>query len=345
MPNHRLPFGWGRLEVLVLADISILGWGSAVPDRLVENAELEAEMGLSEGWIFRRTGIKSRRFVAEHEGVSSLALPAAREALARAGIQPDMVRLFILATSTPDYPLPPTAPDVAAHLGISAAAFDLAGACSGFLFGLAQAHAFVAMHGGYAVVVGANVLSKRLNFKEPAGAVLFGDGAGAVVLGPDPLARESVGLLAFDAGCAREERGGVKVPKGGSRAPVDAGTFVKGEHLMNMRGGLSLFRQAVEGMAVRAEHVLASRGFGVSDLDLWLPHQANQRMIDEVGRRLSIPVEKAVSIVGDVGNTSAAGIPLALAEAAQAGRLKRGDLLLMNAAATGFSSVAMLWRF
>ncbi len=323
---------------------AILGTGSALPDRRVQSEAVEAAAGLERGWIERRTGVRERPVAAPDEATSDLASRAGARALEASGVERASVGLLLLATSTPDEPLPPTAPRVAHALGLDGAgAVDIAGACAGFVYALALADAFCRLHGGSAVVVGANVLSRRVDpAGNPATAFLFSDGAGAVVLGP----REGdSGLLAVHLGADGSRADMLAIPAGGSRRPLTPEALSRGEHYMRIRDGQWLFREAVRSMVDAGRRALTSAGLGPDDVDLWVPHQANRRITREAGRLLDIPHERTVDVIDRYGNSSAATIPVALDHAARSGRLARGGIVLLTAFGAGLVSAGAVVRW
>jgi len=317
------------------------GWGHSVPDRIVPNAEIEAEMGLAPGWIASRTGIEARRYAAPHEALSDLARPAGRMALDRAGIAPRDVGLLLLATSTPDHTLPPTAPLVAHQLGLSAGAVDLAGACAGFLYALTLGAAHVRMTGRAVLVIGANILSRRINPAEAASRVLFADAASAVLLAPSP--DPALGLLAADLGSDGAGYDLIQIPAGGSRRPWTPDTPVE-ETRMAMPEGRAVFQAAVEGMAASGQAALAEAGLTPDDVTLWAPHQANARIVRAVGDRLALTRATVLGSLADYGNSSAATIPLSLSLAAARGQELTGQTALLSAFGAGTLWASAVWR-
>lgn len=310
-----------------------LGWGKAIPDSKLSSVALEKRLGLSPGWIKRRTGIAERPIAAPHLATSDLAIQAAEEALAQAGIPHEDLRMVILATSTPDHPLPPTAPTVAFELGLTnVGAIDVAGACSGFLYALSLADSFCRVHGGSALIIGANILSRRLDWEDPATASLFADGAGAVVWGP---VNRDAGILGLDLNVDAGDAAQVVVNEGGTRRPYDAGTYARKGHLMTMNAGPRLFRKAVEAMVASGRKALAEAELGIEDIDWWIPHQANARLIQEAGRQLGVPQEKICHHVADIGNSSAATIPVVWSLEAQNQRICPGQRLLLTSVGAG----------
>lgn len=319
-----------------------LGWGVAIPDAIVTSAAIEKRMGLDAGWIARRTGIVSRPIAPPHLATSDLAVSAGEDALSSSAVDLDDIRLLILATSTPDYLLPPTAPSVAYQLGLTrAGAIDVAGACSGFLYGLAFADSFCRLHGGSALIIGANILSRRLNWQDPTTASLFSDGAGAVIWGP--VARDA-GIVSVQLNADASDFAQVSVPEGGTRNPFGPNTFTRDGHLMKMNAGPRLFRKAVAAMVDVGRCVLAKADLNSEDIDVWIPHQANQRLIVEVGRQLAIPKEKTLNKVAELGNSSAATIPIVWARDAQARKTEPGQRILLTAVGAGLIAAGMVIR-
>ncbi|HEU4648130.1 MAG TPA: beta-ketoacyl-ACP synthase III [Gemmatimonadales bacterium] len=327
--------------------VRIAGTGLYVPDAVLTSAALEERLGLEPGWIARRTGIEERRIAAPDEAVSDLAVAAGRDALRTAGVSPADVVLVVLATSTPDHVLPPTAPAVAARLGLTAPAFDLAAACSGFLYGLVLAGHWLggpAAHaGGAALVIGANILSRRVNWRDRKTAPLFGDGAGAVVLRVAPGERGGIlGLHLSSDGTAWRD---VFVSAGGSRAPMTVDALERGEQFMTMPDGGQLFRRAVRALVHSGKEALRMACLDARNLDWFVPHQAGSRLIRAGADGLGIPVERVISNVARYGNTSAASIPMALHEAVMTGRVRSGDLVLLGAVGGGLTAGAAVLRW
>jgi 3-oxoacyl-[acyl-carrier-protein] synthase-3 len=309
--------------------ISITGLGCYVPERVMTNDELAGIVETSDEWISTRTGIRQRRIAADHEAMSDLALPAARDALEQAGVRGRDVDVVIVATVTPDMAFPATAALLADELGSAdAAAYDLSAGCTGFMYALAQGYGILAA--GLArnvLVVGGDVLSRILDWSDRSTVVLFGDGAGAVLLEPV----ESGGFLGFELGA---DGGGGKellLPGSGSRV------FENGGSRFLTMNGREVFKFATRVMVTSAEAVLEVSGKTVSDVDVYVPHQANVRIIDHAARKLGIPEEKVVVNVDRYGNTSSGSIPLALADAGSDGRLKPGKLVLMTGMGAGLT--------
>ena len=322
--------------------VSITGLGRHVPERVVTNDELARLVDTSDEWITSRTGIKERRFAADGEALSDLALPAARAALAAAGISSRDLDLIIVATVTPDMMFPATAALLADQLGASeAGAYDLSAGCTGFIYALVQAHGMISSGlSKHALIVGADVLSKLMNLADRSTCVLFGDGAGAAVIEPV----ESGGFLAFELGA--DGSGGVdlSLPAGGSRIPATAESVARGDHYVHMNGR-QVFKFATRVLVSSAERVLRQAGLSSGDVDVYVPHQANVRIIDHAVAKLGIPKERVVVNVDRYGNTSSASIPLALADALAEGRLHKGDTVLMTGMGAGLTwgSVVMNW--
>jgi 3-oxoacyl-[acyl-carrier-protein] synthase-3 len=308
--------------------ISITGLGCHVPERVMTNDELATIVDTSDEWIVERTGIRERRIAGPDEAMSDIALPACLKALEQAGVDAKDVDLIVVATVTPDMMFPSTGALLADRLGSpDAAAYDLSAGCTGFIYALAQAYGMLA--GGIAqraLVVGGDVLSKILDWSDRGTVVLFGDGAGAVVLESVP----SGGFLGFELGA--DGAGGVHLwlPGSGSRRFDDPGRLVK----MN---GREVFKFATRILVSSAEALLERCGLTVADVDLYIPHQANVRIIEHATKKLGIPSERVVVNVDRYGNTSSGSIPLALADAAADGRLKEGELVLMTGMGAGLT--------
>ena len=308
--------------------ISITGLGCHVPERVLDNAELERLVDTSNEWIMERTGIRERRIAAPEEAMSDIALPACRRALENAGVEAKEIDLLVMATVTPDMSFPSTGAILADKLGAAdAAAYDLSAGCTGFMYALAQAYGMLA--GGLArraLVVGGDVLSKILDWGDRSTLVLFGDGAGAVVMEPV----RGGGFLGFELGA--DGGGGVHLwlPGSGSRHFDEPEKFVK----MN---GREVFKFATRILVQSAERLMERCGVTIDDIDVYIPHQANVRIIDHATKKLGIPSERVVVNVDRYGNTSSGSIPLALADAAADGRLREGELVLMTGMGAGLT--------
>ena len=318
------------------------GFGHAVPGRCVGNDEIEVRLGLEAGWIEQRTGIRRRYWAEEGDTLSGLAAEAGRMALEGAEIAPDDIALTLLATSTPDHLLPPSAPLLAHRLGLTqSGGIDLAGACSGFLYALTLADGFVRTHGRAVLVVAANILSRRINVQERASAVLFADAAGAVVLRPCHEAQR--GLLSADL---RSDGGGydlIRIAAGGSSQPFSADTPAE-DMLMTMRDGREVFSRAVALMTRTSQRVMQQAELSAANIDRFVPHQANARMFDAVCGNLGIDRQKTVRTVERFGNSSAATIPLSLSVANAERRIAKGETLLFTAAGAGLTGGAIVYR-
>ncbi len=318
------------------------GFGHAVPDRIVPNGDIERMLGLEAGWIERRTGIRTRRWAEPGETLSDLAAAAARDALRRSGLAADDIGLLLLATSTPDHLLPPSAPLVALKAGLKrAGGLDLAGACGGFVYALTLADSFVRIQGRPVLVVAGNLLSRRINPKERASAVLFADAAGAVVLSPD--GDEGRGLLGADLQTDGSAYDLISVPHGGSARPFEPGLEAEAV-LMTMRDGRAVYEKAVRMMVETGRNAMAAAGFSPSAITRFIPHQANSRIFDSVADHLGIDRQRTERSVAEYGNSSAATIPLTLSLADSDSRLKPDDTLLMTAAGAGMTGGALVWR-
>jgi 3-oxoacyl-[acyl-carrier-protein] synthase-3 len=308
--------------------VSITGLGTHVPERVLSNADLEQLVDTTDEWIVQRTGIRERRIAAPEEALTDIALPAAQAALAQARVAASDIDFLVCATVTPDMMFPTSSALLADMLGApEAAAYDLLAGCTGFVYALAQAYGMLAAGlAQKALVVGGDVLSKILDWSDRSTLVLFGDGAGAVVL----ERVERGGFLGFELGA--DGGGGVhlSLPGSGSRAIADANGFVH----MN---GREVFKFATRVLVTSAEKLLAECGLTAAEVDVYVPHQANVRIIDHAARKLGIPPERVIVNVDRYGNTSSGSIPLALADAIAEGRLEPGDLVLMTGMGAGLT--------
>ncbi len=321
---------------------TVAGLGSRLPDRIVPNAEFERLVETSDEWIRERTGIAERRFAAEGEATSDLAVEAVRRALDEAAIAPEQIDLIICATLTPDTPIPATAVWVQRKLGISCPAFDVNAACAGFSYALSTGTAFIESGAAETVVViGAEVLSRVMDFTDRGTCVLFGDGAGAVVLRPS----EGPGVVGSVLGADGSAAEILIIPAGGSALPASDETVAARDHTIRMPAGREVFKRAVVEMAGACRQLLEKSGFGPDDVSLLIPHQANARIMVAVAERLGIVGDRAVIDVAEVGNTSAASIPIALDRAWRAGRIHDGDLILLTSFGAGLAWGANLIRW
>ena len=318
----------------------VAGYGAYLPERIVTNAELAARVDTSDEWIVQRTGIRERRIAADHEMTSDLAIAASQQALDRAGMQPSDIDLIVLATATPDHTFPATATRVQGALGMTrGAAFDIQAVCSGFVYALTVADNFVRLgQAGTALVIGAETFSRILDWSDRSTCVLFGDGAGAVV------------LRAEEGNGAAGERGLISnhLHSDGRHHDllyVDGGpssTRTVGHLRMS---GREVFRHAVTNLASVVREALDANGLSAQDIDWVIPHQANMRILHGTAGKLGLPMDKFVLTVDRHANTSAASIPLALAEAVGDGRIQPGDLCLLEAMGGGFTWAASLLRW
>lgn len=321
----------------------ILGTGTALPEKVITNADLEKLVDTSDQWIIERTGIKERRQAGPHETTSSLSVEASRKALEMAGISPSELDLIICSTISPDMPLPATASFVQHDLGARPCfAFDLAAACSGFLFGLSVAEQFIQTGAAkYALVIGAELLSRYLDYKDRATCVIFGDGVAAGVMGP---ATPPSGILAAEMRTNGLYADHLYIPAGGTAKPASCETVQAREHYIKMRGN-ELFKVAVRSLEEVSRRVLEKARARPEEVSLFIPHQANQRITEALRERLGLSPEKVYSNIVRVGNTSSASIPICLDECVRSGRIKKGDLILMAAFGAGVTWGAVLMRW
>jgi 3-oxoacyl-[acyl-carrier-protein] synthase III len=330
---------------MALPTIAILGTGSYAPERILTNEELAKMVDTSDEWITTRTGIKQRRIAAANEATSDMATRAAQAALADAGLSPADIGLIIVATLTPDMPMPATATLVQHKLGIPqhCACFDINAACSGFLYALDTAWAMLSSgRYAHALVIGAEKMSAFLDWKDRGTCVLFGDAAGAVVLGP---ARGNgariIGTKLYSEGGMHEL---LHIRGGGSAFPPTAASVLDGHHYVKMKGR-EVFKVAVREMEDAIQEILEQHAMTVDQIACVIPHQANLRIIDAISKSLGLSLERFFINVDRYGNTSAASVPLALDEARRAGRVKHGDTTLMVAFGAGLTYGASLVRW
>jgi 3-oxoacyl-[acyl-carrier-protein] synthase-3 len=314
--------------------VSITGIGAKAPKRVMTNDELARIVDTSDEWIVERTGIRERRVAAPDEALSDLALPASKDALEQAGVQPSALDLIVVATVTPDMMFPSTGAILADQLGAKdAAAYDLSAGCTGFVYAIAQAHGMVASGlVDQALVVGGDVLSRIVDWEDRSTCVLFGDGAGAVVL---ERVNEG-GFLGFELGADGSGGPQLYMPAGGSRAPATAETVATRQHFAKMNGR-EVFKFATRVLVDSAEKVLDECDVAVDDVDVYVPHQANVRIIDHARKKLGIPEDRTVVNVDRYGNTSSGSIPLALDDAKADGRLVAGEMVLMTGMGAGLT--------
>ena len=317
-------------------NISITGVGAYAPERRLTNADLEKMVNTSNEWIIERTGIRERRIAADDQALTDLAMPAAQTALAQAGLTGADIDLLIVATVTPDMSFPSTSAMLADKLGaVNAGAFDLSAGCTGFVYAVVQAYGMLAAGvAKRALVVGGDLLSRIFDWDDRSTVVLFGDGAGAVVL----EATEQPGFLAFELGADGSGGENLWLPGSGSRLFENPEQYTK----MN---GREVFKFATRILVQSAENTLARAGFTIDDVDVYIPHQANVRIIDHATKKLGIPSDRVVVNVDRYGNTSSGSIPLALAEAQADGRLQPGKLVLMTGMGAGLTWGSALMRW
>ncbi len=324
--------------------IAILGTGAYAPEKILTNQDLSKLVDTSDEWIFSRTGIRERHIAAENETTSEMAAAAARAALADAGLTAGDIDLIIVATMTPDMPMPATACFVQNHLGVSthAACFDLNAACSGFLYALDTAWAMLGS-GRYrhALVIGAEKMSSVLDWTDRTTCVLFGDGAGAVVLGPARGTAQIVGVKLYAEGA---HSGLLCIPNGGSNAPVSSAGSLVAPRIITMKGR-EIFKVAVREMEDAARDILEQHQISAAHIDCVIPHQANLRIIEVIAQYLELPSERFFVNLDRYGNTSAASIPIALDEARRSGRIKPGDTTLFVAFGAGLTYGSALVRW
>lgn len=322
--------------------VGIVGIGSYVPEKVLTNADLEKIVDTTDEWITERTGIRERRIAAPDQATSDLAVEAGKRAMADAGISPEEVDIVVVATCTPDMPIAATACIVQTKLGCSrAAALDLVAACSGFVYGIEMAAGLIAS-GVYktALVIGAEALSRFTDYQDRNTCVIFGDGAGAVVLQTVP---QGYGLLGTHLG-AEDGAELLKVHAGGSRCPATHETVENRQHYMVMNGN-EVYKFAVKIMGEASMKALEDAGISPDKLDWLIPHQANIRIIQAAAKRLKMPMEKVIVNVDRFGNTSAASIPLAMDEAYRSGKLKQGDLMVVVGFGAGLTWAASVIKW
>ncbi len=321
----------------------ITGWGGYAPSAVLTNADIERMVDTSDEWIVTRTGIRERRVAAAHETTASMGAVAGARAIAVAGLAPDDVDLILVATLTPDYWMPSTASLVKEAIGNTrAAAMDVAAACSGFVYAYSTARAFVTSgQARHVLVIGSELITRFLDYTDRGTCILFGDGAGAVVVSAsdEPSGPHGIELTTEPQGAYM-----IWLPAGGSKRPASAATVARGEHYIRMEGK-ETYRFATRTIASTALAAIARAGLRPDDIDLFIPHQANIRIIESVAKGLNLPMERIFVNVDRYGNTSAASIPLALAEAVDSGRVAVGDKVVIVAFGAGFTSGAAAFEW
>lgn len=328
---------------MTLQNAGILGMGHAYPDGILTNADLEKLVETNDEWITTRTGIKQRHKAAPDEYTSQFGVKAALQALERANLKPEDIDIIICATTTPDQIMPSTGALIQAQIGATnAAAMDVFAACSGFLYGITMVESMIRTGQiKYALVIGAEVLTKYVDYTDRTTCVIFGDGAGAAVLGPVP---EGKGILATKIRSDGRYEEQLYAPGGGTKLGTTHETIDNREHFFKMKGN-ELFKVAVRSMADISAEMVEKAGYKVEDIDLVIPHQANQRITDAVASRLGVPEEKVYSNIAEMGNTSSASIPIAMDECIQSGRIKEGSLVLLTAFGGGVTWGGTVIRF
>jgi 3-oxoacyl-[acyl-carrier-protein] synthase III len=323
--------------------VHFAGWGSDVPSAVMGNEELEQRFGVEEGWIQSKTGIGARRVVAPEQSSADLATNAARAALASAGLTPTDIDLIVLATCTPAQLAPHTAAFVGGELGISCGSFDLNTACTGFVYGLVVTGALLnASPVSRALLIGVEAYSRFINPQDRGTAVVFGDGAGALVL--DRAAEDGAGILSSDLGCEGSLTDIVGIRAGGSAMPVTPEVVASGDYQIHMTGK-AVYEFAVGALVESIDVTLARAGVDLSEVKWFVPHQANLRIIEAVGEKLNIDPARVVLNIDRYGNTGAASIPIGLAETAREGRIQRGDLVLLSSVGAGMTWGSALIRW
>lgn len=327
---------------------AVAGLGYAVPEGRLTNFDLEARgLDTTDEWIVERTGIRERRMLAAGETTAGLAIAAGNAAIKSAGITPAELSIVIVATCTPEQPIPETSAFVAEGLGVHCGAFDIGAACAGFAYGLVVASAILVTNGGTPgpiLVIGAENLTRVVDGTDRSTVILFGDAAGAVVLAPSTGGPDGPGLLAWDTGSDGSQTSLIEIRAGGSRRPPTPETVSAGEHWMTMQGH-EVFRRAVRVIVDSSRAALDKAGISATDIDVFVPHQANARIVRAAATRIGIPEERCIVNIDHYGNTSAASIPLALAEASEQGRISDGDLVLLSGFGAGmtWASIVLRW--
>ena len=323
--------------------VKILGTGSYAPPRVITNNDLAKLVETNDQWITERTGIKQRHAADPGVPTSELAAVAARKALEMARVSPEEIDTIVVATSSPDRIVPPTAVYVQRILGCwNAGCYDLVAACTGFAYGLSSGRAYISSgQSKHCLVIGAEELSKITNYKDRTTCILFGDGAGAVVLGPSDGDSD---ILYSRMGADGRTADLIITPAGGTDQPLTAESLEKKEHFLHMKGR-EVYKFAVPKFVEIIETALAATDLKISEITHFVPHQMNARMIEAVAERLGFPMDRIVMNIAEYGNTSAASIPIALDEAVRARRIKRGDLILMCAMGAGITwgTVVLRW--
>ena len=321
--------------------VSVIGWGTAVPDARRSNADLEATVQTNDTWIVERTGIRERRIAGPGETASTLGATAAGDAIKRAGLSPTDIDMLVVATASPDTLLPHTGAYIGDALGLRCGSFDVGAACAGFIYELVIGASMLNAGYDHVLIVGSETLSRITDPDDRSTVVLFGDGAAAAVL---TRSSGADGLLAWDLGCDGSAAGLIEIPAGGGRLPASAATVAAGGHYMKMQGQ-EVFRRAVRAVVESSNATLEQAGVAVSDVAWFVPHQANLRIIEAAAQRLGFERERTVTNIERYGNTSSASIPLALFEAVDDGRVRDGDLVLCAGVGAGLTWGSALIRW
>ena len=321
----------------------IIGMGHAYPEGILTNADLEKMVDTNDEWITTRTGIRQRHKAATNEYTSQFGTKAALQAIERAGIKPTDIDIIICATTTPDQIMPSTGALIQAQIGATnAAGMDVFAACSGFLYGITMVESMIRTGQiRYALVIGAEILTKYVDYTDRGTCVIFGDGAGAAVLGPVP---EGKGILATKIKSDGRYEEQLYCPGGGTKLGITHDSIDNRDNFFKMKGN-ELFKVAVRSMADISAEMIEKAGYTVDDIDLVVPHQANQRITDAVASRLGVPEEKVYSNIAEMGNTSSASIPIALDECIESGKVKEGSLVLLTAFGGGVTWGGTVIRF
>jgi len=321
----------------------IAGWGAAVPEQRLTNADLEQLLDTTDEWIVERTGIRERRIAGAGETTASLAVEAGTAAIKQAGITPEDIELLIVATATPEQPIPHTGAFVGEGLGLRCGSFDINAGCAGFVYELVAGAAMLTAGGlGHVLVIGAETLSRIVDPGDRGTCIIFGDAAAALVLEAAP--DDAPGILGWDLGCDGSATGLLEIQAGGSRLPSTPATIAAGQQFIKMQGQ-EVFRRAVRAVVDSATVALDHANVDVDDIDWFIPHQANVRIIEAAATRLKIPMDRTIVNLDRYGNTSAASIPLAVTEAADEGRITDDDLVLLSGFGAGMTwgSVVLRW--
>jgi 3-oxoacyl-[acyl-carrier-protein] synthase III len=324
-----------------LADATIVGHGVAIPEGRLTNKDLEARVDTSDSWIVERTGIRERRIAGPDESTATLGTTAAAAAIKSAGLTPSDIDLMIVATQSPEQPMPHTGAFIGDALGLRCGSFDLSAACSGFVYELVIGASMLTTGSRTVLLVGAETVSRLMDPTDRTTTILFGDGAGAAVIAP---AQGDEGLLAWDLGCDGSAAKLLEIPAGGSRLPTSIETVNARQHYMTM-AGQEVFRRAVRVIVDSCGATLEKAGMAAADVDWFVPHQANIRIIEAASSRVGIPMERTIMNIERYGNTSSASIPLALFEAVDDGRVKAGDTVLVCGFGAGMTWASALIRW